>query len=776
MKHIRLALVLGAAFALNLLNSSFAIGLIIVDQENATILPPPRDLPPPRWLPRPIHRFTPLEIRSAKVSADIKDQVARTKIEQEFYNPNPRQLEGTFILPLPKGAHLEKFRMEVNGKMTEAELLSADKAKDIYEEIVRKAKDPALLEYVGRDLLKVRIFPIEPNSTKKVEVSYTQLLKNDSGLVDYSLPINMAKYSRAPIKSFSLKLNLESSTPLKTIYSPSHSVEVLRNTSKTAVIGLEQNDTKPDKDFQLFYSAQQNELGVSFLTYKKGAEDGYFMLIASPGFDSGGKVLPKDVVFVLDTSGSMSGKKLDQAKKALLFCVNNLNEQDRFEVIRFASDTESLFKKLTDVSKETRAEAETFVTHLRPLGGTAINDALKKALEIRPKETSRPYIVVFLTDGLPTVGETSEDAIVKTVKEQDRALTRIFCFGIGTDVNTHLLDRIAEDTSAVSQYVLPDEDLEVKLSSFFSKINDPVLAGVELDLGKIRANRIHPGKLPDLFKGQQLIVLGRYHETGATTAKVTGKVGEQEKEFTYKLNFPESSGDHEFIPRLWATRRVGYLLDEIRLRGENAELKDEVTELARKYGIVTPYTSFLVQEDQPLIAQRPEILLRESLHPAKRPARASTRANSPGPAQAPAESLPQLLLRSEAKSGDTAVAGARYSSSLRLAESEQQALAAGRELRDYATTGKLQSSAGAGFGGELPSRNAGGKTFHLEGNTWTETTINAAKDAKIERLEFDSPDYWKFATAHPELKDILALGTNLRFLLEAKIIEIFVKN
>jgi len=307
MKRVILAVLL-ATLTLNISQFSHAIGLIIIENaDEVNIFPPP--IRPPDRPVRPIHRLTPLEIRSVKATATIKEQIAQTRIEQEFYNPNPRQLEGTFILPLPKGAHLEKFRMDVNGKMTEAELLSADKAKGIYEEIVRKAKDPALLEYVGRDLLKVRIFPIEPNSTKKIEVSYAQVLKSDAGLVSYTIPLNTAKYCSTPVKNFSLKLDLESKTPLKTIYSPTHNVEVLRNTTKTATIGMEQKELSADKDFEVFYSAEKSELAMNLLTYRKDGEEGYFMLFATPGFEGKKKTIAKEVVFVMDTSGSMSGKK-----------------------------------------------------------------------------------------------------------------------------------------------------------------------------------------------------------------------------------------------------------------------------------------------------------------------------------------------------------------------------------------------------------------------------------------------------------------------------------
>lgn len=783
MKRVFLT-ILAATLTLNLCESARAAGLIIVeDAETTRILPPPDrpphiPIPPPHWLPRPMHRFTPLEIRSVKATATIKDQVAQTTIEQEFYNSNPRQLEGTFILPLPKGAHLEKFRMEVNGKMTDAELLSADKARGIYEEIVRKAKDPALLEYVGRDLLKVRIFPIEPNSTKKIEVSYTQVLKKDSGLVEFSLPLNTAKYCATPVKNFSLKLELESSTPLKTIYSPTHNVEITRHGNQSATLGLEQQQLASDKDLELFYSAEKNELGMNLLTYRKSGEEGYFMLFASPGFDTGKrKVIAKDVVFVLDTSGSMAGKKLEQAKKVLLFCVNNLNEEDQFEIIRFSTETEALFQKLTPVSARSRGEAETWISELKTIGGTAINDGLKAALETCAKESKRPALIVFLTDGLPTVGETSVEEILKTVKTRSKGLTRIFSFGVGTDVNTHLLDRIAEETRAASQYVLPDEDTEVKLSSFFSKINDPVLADLSLDFGRIKTSRIHPGKLPDLFKGQELIVLGRYKDEGGGAVTLRGKIGEEEKQFTYDVRFPREDTDHEFIPRLWAMRRVGYLLEEVRHRGENGELKDEITTLARQYGIVTPYTSYLVTEDQPALAF--------GVQPAPssgtafpRQNRLLTRASSESRAVTQLERERLVKAQANDQSGDAAVAGARYNFALKSALNEQQAQQAPAEMQLFLGTGQLQS-VGRSHRGESAApiqaqqKFIGQRTFQLDQGIWNETSLMDKKDQAVTRIEFDSKEYWDLLAKNAELRDVLALGTQVKFQLGTKVYQVF---
>ena len=581
----------------------FGAGLIIVDDAHWRPGPwppiPPPPWPPPFPPPRP-YAFAPLDVDYVKVHTRITDQVAVTAVDQEFYNPNPARLEGTFVFPVPKGAHIDKFTMEIDGKQVEAELLPAEKARRIYEDIVRKLKDPALLEYAGRDIFKVRIFPIEPNSKKRITLSYTELLKADDGLVSYVLPLNTEKFSAKPIRNVSVQVDLESKRPLKSIYSPSHSVEVKRHGADRATAGYEATDVRPDTDFALYFAPEKDEIGVNLLTHRQGDEDGYFLLLASPGVDvKERQVVMKDIAFVLDTSGSMAGKKLDQAKKALQFCVENLNDGDRFEIIRFSTEVEPLFDQLVKATKQNRARADDFIKDLRPMGGTAIDDALRKALALRPGGEDRPFVVIFLTDGRPTIGTTDEEQIIANVKKENDGRTRIFCFGIGTDVNTHLLDRITEDTRAVSQYVLPDEDLEVKVSSFFSKIKEPVLANPTLRFtGDIRATKLYPSPLPDLFKGEQLVLVGRYSGKGDAAVTVEGAVNGAARKFTYEVSFPEEASRNEFIPRLWATRRVGYLLDEIRLHGENAELRDEVTELARKYSIVTPYTAYLILEDE----------------------------------------------------------------------------------------------------------------------------------------------------------------------------------
>src|SRR5437762_9318979 len=472
----------------------------------------------PIYVPPSHFPFAPLEVTSHHVNVQIDGQVAITSIDQEFYNPNDQRLEGFYMFPIPKGAHIDKFSMEIGGKSVDAELLPADKARGIYEDIVRKMRDPALLEYAGRDLFKVRIFPIEQRSRKPIKISYTELLRSDAGTVTYLYPLSTEKFSARPIKNLSVKIELKSAEPLASIYSPSHKVEIKRDGPNRAIIGYESKDEKPDTDFQLVYSSDTRDVGLKLSTYKPDGDDGYFLLLDAPTVSNETKPAAKDVVFVVDTSGSMAGAKLQQAQKALRFCVENLNADDRFEIVRFSTEAEPLFRELVPADADHRKRANGFIDDLKPIGGTAIADAMQSALKVRPNKSDRPFVVIFLTDGLPTVGTCNPDEIVANIKKASSI--RILSFGIGSDVNTQLLDQIAEGTRAFSQYVLATEDLELKVSNFYTRIKEPALTNVKLEFsGGVRITKMYPSELPDLFKGDQLVIAGRYSGAGDVEAK-----------------------------------------------------------------------------------------------------------------------------------------------------------------------------------------------------------------------------------------------------------------
>lgn len=729
--------------------------------------------------------FAPLEVTYHRVNVEVNDSVATTTVDQEFYNPNSQQLEGTYLFPLPEGTHIDKFAMDINGKMMEAELLDSAKARAIYEEIVRKARDPALLEYAGRSAFKVRIFPIEPHSRKQVKITYTQLLKTDTGLTEYVYPLNTEKFSSKPLQQVSIKVSLNCKDPIKNLYCPSHNVEIKRDGDRRATIGWEKTNVRPDTDFKIIYSRTEKPVSVDLLTYRSGSDDGYFLLLASPGMEAPkGQVQKKDVCFVIDTSGSMSengGKKMEQAKKALSFCLQNLNEGDRFEIVRFSTEAEPLFNELRPADKANVGKAQEFVQSLRPIGGTAINDALGEAMKIRNKrgkDEDRPYVVIFITDGQPTIGETNEENILAAMNKASGGSTRVFSFGLGTDVNTHLLDRIASGTRAFSQYVLPDEDLEVKLSSFYTKIKEPVLANVDMSFTgeNVKVSQLYPGQMPDLFKGEQLIAFGRYHGSGAGAVKITGTINGEKREFVQDVKFADQDTKQAFIPRLWATRRVGFLLDEIRLHGESKELKDEVTRLAREHGIVTPYTAYLILEDEsrrgvPIAMQT----LREMKNDAPVAAQAAGRYNGN------VEEAQDMRKRS----GEKAVANAKELDSLKQTSNMEQAGGqAPRELSKLAANAPAAAQPGksgistttADYGYRKAqnyaqqARVVNGRAFYQNGNTWSDGTVQEqyAKNRamKQQQIKFNSEEYFDLLKKHPEASQWLALGEEVDVVLD----------
>ena len=766
--------------------TSLAGGLIVC--HDVIIIPPPFPRPPiiipPRPWPRPIrHVFAPMELQEQKVTVKIDNRVARTTVEQVFYNPNPRRQEGTFLFPVPKGAAIENFQMEINGKLVKAELLDAKKARKIYTDIVRSMKDPALLEFSNQRLFKVRIFPFEPHGKKRIKLTYNQVLRNDGGLVEYTYPLGTGKYSSKAIGSLSVKIELAANAPIKSIYSPTHEVEIKRNGNKQATIGFEAKGVTPGSDFKLYYQPKAKGIAVNLITHRQGDGDGYFLLLASPGIDvDASKIVEKDVAFVLDTSGSMAGNKLEQAKKAFQFCVANLNDGDRFEVIRFSTETEALFDGMKKANSKNRKMAIDFIKDMKPIGGTAINAALTEALALKP-EGDRPFVVIFLTDGRPTIGITSENEIVKNV-EKAAGKTRVFSFGIGTDVNAHLLDKITEKTRASSQYVTPNEDIEVKVSSFYTKIKEPVLANPKLKFPDgIRVSKLYPNPLPDLFKGEEIVLVGRYDKAGKGDVLLDGTVNGKQAQSEFGVKFP-AEADRDFIPRLWATRRVGYLLDEIRLHGEKNELKDEVTQLARKYGIVTPYTAYLIIEDE----RRRGV-----------PVAARTLRNFEADREVLAQAKAQFHAFKKDKSGDQAIGSARAAKFLKEAKNAQSAYRlsnaeAGQSLGGYAGgRGKLSVPASAAPGGFIvpgrkgangqagkarqvvqPMQFYGGKNFCQNEKFWVDTDVQTAeaKKAKRTRVKFNSDAYFALLTKEPKAAQWLALGQNVQFVLNNTIYEI----
>ncbi len=715
---------------------------------------------PPRPHPRPWPRFNPfpLEVKYHKVNVKIEDQVATTYIDQVFYNPSRRRLEGYYLFPIPHNAFIKNFSIFVNGKELSAELLDSKKARKIYEDIVRRMRDPALLEYSGEGVFKVRIYPIEPYSEKRVKMSYTEILNKDNNTFEYLYPLNTEKFSAKPLKNVNINVEIRSDQSIKNIYCPTHKVEIIRKNKHKAVIGYEEKDVKPEIDFKLYYDTNKRDLGFSLTSYKKRGEHGFFFLSLSPGFVTNiDRIIEKDITFVIDTSGSMAGKKLNQAKSALLFCIENLNKGDDFDIIKFSTEAEVLFENLRPVNKINLKKARDFIENLRAIGGTNIDEALSLALNMKKRE-ARPHIIIFLTDGKPTIGETNEDMLLKKIKTKNISNARIFTFGIGNEINTHLLDKITEYTKAYRTYISTDEDIEIKVSNFYKKVQSPVLTNLKLNFSKnIRVSKMYPKNLPDLFKGSSISILGRYKDSGKTRIILEGKIGNKKRKFEYSGNFKgsELNPSYSFIPSLWASRRIGFLLDSIRLYGKSKELVHEITQLARTYGIITPYTSYLIVEDEKSRVRRGEIRpIDQTLGGIYGHDLNFEKKNK--------EEFSNLSL----KSGSPSIRVSKEVQELNRASNYIQTKQGQSRLLYRDKEGKTQNVS-------QQTKNIRGRAFYNTGAFWVDSQIQAQKNQQTNRIKFASMEYFKLLRREPMSAKFLALGKNVRFVLNNAIYEIF---
>ena len=670
--------------------------------------PPPCEVwPCPPW-PRPLF---PLAVQSHRVTVTIDKQVAATHVDQLFRNDNSFTVEGTYLFPLPVDAAVSEFAMWVDGQKVEGKILSAEEARRIYDDIVRQTRDPALLEYVGRGAFQASLFPIPAGETRRVEIKYAQVLAADNGLVHYRYPLNTEKFSALPLEQVSLSVNVISPDPVKAIYSPSHKIAISRDGDYRFSAGYEANNVTPDTDFDLYYSVSPEDIGLNLLTYRDPETDeGFFLLLAAPSLNvDAAKVVAKDVLVVLDQSGSMEGEKFRQAQGALKYVLNHLNPEDRFNIIAFSTGTRPYTRGLQPAANA--PEAARWVDSLAAEGGTNINLALLEALSVADEQ--RPTILIFLTDGLATEGETDTDRILANVAQAAPGNVRLFAFGVGYDVDTILLDTLAEQNHGASSYVRPDDPIDEAVSGFYAKVSTPVLSDIQLDFGEITASDMYPSPLPDLFAGGQLVLAGRYSNSGGTTIRLTGTVNGEAQAFTYVDQFFLGSGGNEFIPRLWATRKIGYLLNQIRLHGENKELIDQIVKLSIRYGIVTPYTSYLVTETDAALTEE-------------------------GRSRIVQDQYAQALSATAAPSGADAVNKAQ----------EQSALAG--------------ASAPEAPQGEAANvvKVVGARTFVFSNGAWIDTGFDPST-MRAAPVGFASDDYFSLLAARPELAPAFALGSRV---------------
>jgi Ca-activated chloride channel family protein len=715
-----------------------AQGVIIPGPCRRCPTPPIREIPPitlPRSLP----------VKSIKIDTRISSQVATTHVEQVFRNDTPATLEGTYFFPIPETASITEFAIWDGDRRLVGEVRSREEARRIYDEIVRRQRDPGLLEYAGKDLFQASIFPLPPHSDKKLELTYTQVTRAEGGTVSYRYPLGTGRQS-TEIGTVAGRIEVESREPLRNVYSPTHVIDIKRHTDRRSLVAFETGSGKEPQDFQLFYTISKEDFGLTLLTHREPGKDGYFLLMISPKDDwTDSEYSAKDVVFVVDTSGSMAQEgKMEKARSALLYGVSILRPQDRFNVISFAGEEHLMESGLIPADEKGRQRGAAFVKGLKPVGGTNINQSLVASLrQFSDADRDRPKILVFMTDGLPTVDETNVTKIIDNVKKASKPGVRLFTFGVGYDVNTVLLDKLAADNGGVADYVEPKEDLEVKVSNFFTKVNYPVLTDLQLDMGGAKIDLVYPRGIPDVFRGSQVTMIGRYSNPSSlesVSVRLTGKSNGQSRTYTYgKLSFPLRGEANDYLPRLWATRRVGWLMEPVRTNGEQKELRDEIVDLGTRYGIVTPYTSYLALEDGAVSRAN---LVATPGGVATRP-RKDTFQNSPVGVMAPRASA-------------TADSATLQTGAAAVELSKQS-----RDLKEVAKLAEEPRTSAV--------RRLAGKTFYLIDNVWTDSEFKPESRLPETAVSFGSEEYFALLKQHPKLGSYFSLAERVLVVFEGRV-------
>lgn len=714
-------------------------------------------------IPRPTAGLFELELQEIRISTNIDQGIATTSLEQVFFNPTRHQLQGMYLFPVPENANYQDFRMEINGVETKGELLEADKARQIFEEIVRKSLDPALLEYMGKDMLQVRIFPIQPQQKQTIRLTFRHLLPLENGIWEYDLPIGSRTNEAKALQSLVADISIQTTKPLKNIFSPTHQVDITRTAPNTARIGMEAEDAPLLSRFKLYFQEEDASVGATIHAFKEpGDRSGYFMLQFNPGVETKLETVEKDITFVLDASGSMDGPKMDKAKEALHFCVQQLQPSDRFNIIRFSTVASSLFDRLEPANTTNQEEAADYIQSLEAVGGTNIEEALSDALSLGAS-SERPYFIIFLTDGKPTIGEINTEQLLKNLQAKNTKNTRIFTFGIGTELNTQLLDKLTEAAKGYRTYVLPEEDIEVKVTDFYQKVAYPVLTDLEVQINgkKLSIEDLYPRSLPDLFRGSTLTLLGRYEGAGSATILLKGTQNGKLKAYEYELDFPDNATDHDFVPGLWGARSVGYLLDQIRLNGENQELVDEVVRLSKKFGIITPYTSYLILEDEALRIGANSMSMEEAILSPR------TQAAEEPIFQDQSTQYEEGMKKAEGEESVRASAGIQnLNSSTNIAQSQKE-----RSRLYYEDSNGNTRNLSDGI------QNIQGRAQYLNNNRWLDAALWESDNQNLpeKRIEFNSKAYFELLQNEPESANFLSLGRNVRFVLNGVIWEVYEK-
>jgi Ca-activated chloride channel family protein len=695
----------------------------------------------------------------------LKDRVLRYEVTETFVNRSGRVAEADYVFPLPAGAAFEDLKLSINGELVSGETMSAAQARGIYEEIVRKMRDPALVEWMGQGMLRTRIFPIQPGEEKKVVVRFQSVAQRegDALRVDYRRGSDPTRGIANPVnhredvdRSFNgegtewttFSLLYEPGATYGEPYSPTHSLRS-NNDGRTRLVRA--SGSAPDVTI-LLPLRRPNTASLSVLTHAPGGERGFALITITPPATSR-RTLSRDVTFVVDVSGSMRGRKLQQAKEAGYALLQSLNDDDRLRVIDFSTDVRQFRDDFVPATRSNVRAATQYVKQLNADGSTNISGALSVALEGRPDGERLP-LVVFITDGEPTVGERNPDRIA-AMASQMRDNARVFAIGVSADVNATLIEQLAVDGGGTAHFVRNNESVESTVRVLATRLAAPVLTNVQIRADGVQLQQVLPAGPIDLFAGQDVIVLARYEGSGPSTVRLTGESVDGRVNWSTNARFADRTRDNAFVARLWATQRIGWLAAEKRRSGGNPELNDEIRSLGERFGIPTEFTSYLVVEPGMNVANTRDATGRSGPVLGSSPSRlqdavvtgqgSSVRRDAP----AVAADVAQAKRTAERQNAPAATSPVTEN------EARFEAARASAMQREAKSTDMLDAAAERSGAKRVANR-----TFTLSNGVWTDAGYNPT--LRTVRVKPYSALYFALVQQISELGPVFALGDQLK--------------
>jgi Ca-activated chloride channel family protein len=562
-------------------------------------------------------------LKHTDVKAEISGFISRVVVTQQFQNPFKEKIEAVYMFPLPQNAAVDDMTMIVGERTVRGRILAREEARIVYEAAKSSGQVAGLLDQERPNIFTQSVANILPGEQVKITISYVETLSYVNGAYEFVFPMvvgqryiprtalpppgsqgGVTDASRITPKAvpagtrsghdISLEVTLDAGLIIDNLSSKTHPVDILRPDIRSARLRLKENSTIPNKDFILRYDVATQAIQDAVLTHRSERGGFFTMILQPPERITVADVTPKELVFVLDTSGSMEGFPIEKAKETMKLALNSLNPSDTFNLITFAGDTSILFPEPVPATGENLRKAQAFLSSRKGADGTEMMKAIEAALK-PSDDQSHVRIVCFMTDGY--VGNEME--IIAEVQSHPNA--RVFAFGIGSAVNRFLLDKMAEAGRGEVEYVGLNDDGSAAARRFHERVRSPLLTDISIDWNGLAVADVYPKRMPDLFSAKPVVVTGRFTAPGRATIRLKGKMAGNDFVREIPVEFPETMASHDVLASLWARARVDELMGQdfqgMQSGNMRTDLKDTITQLGIEYRLMTQFTSFVAVEE-----------------------------------------------------------------------------------------------------------------------------------------------------------------------------------